>query len=818
MSAPTVTLSIPDLDDGVDMLTAALAYADAGWYVLPVKRGTKDPGSVVGKHWQAQSSRDPRQIAAWFAGTDHGIVLHRGRSDLGAAAVQYAQWGIPVLPLWPRSKQPHIRHGFLSATTDVDTIAQWWSDNPDDNIGLRPPPGFVVLDEDPRDGGDVRLAQICRRHGPLPDTWIAHTGGGGRHIWLRATPPFRGRLAAGIDLKHHESGYLVAPPSVHPSGARYVWENDNDVAWAPVWLRALLAPRRYPQGGTRTARDAIGLVGVVTGAANGNRDKALHWAACRATEQGAGAGVFDALEAAAIATGLTPREVRATIRSAQKGATPCPLGNPAGPPAPPPMATGGRLDDTHMSVAVAGQLAGRYLWSAGRGWMRSDGRYWEAVAEPVVAETVKQELLAFFLAEVAAGADDDRIKRVVGLLSAHRIYAILRLTKGVMAVDDSDWDTHPDLLNVANGVVDLRDGSLLPHDPGYMFTKLCPTEYRKGATHSDWTEALEAAPADVRDWLQIRLGQGLTGHPPTDDVDVFLEGSGENGKSTIVIGMLEAVGAHYAVLVPDRVLLAQPGDHPTEKMELWGARLAILEELPEGHLNVRRVKSISGPRMNGRYCAKDNVSWNVTHTLFITTNHTPRVDETDHGTWRRLLRVPFPYRYRKPGEPIERKTDRPADAGLRDRIKFGKDKQHEAVLAWLVAGAVEYYRAGFPPPPQSVLDSTRAWRGTADILLQFLDDAVWFTKDSHMIATDLLHMFNQWLQARGHTTWGDQTFAARMAQHPQVLKYGAVAKRVLRTRAGLHRPTFAPALGVPERYRAWVGLRPRMPADGDVQQ
>ena len=75
-----MTLTIPDIADDADMLTAALAYADAGWYTLPVAAGTKDPGSVVGKGWPAKSSRDAKQIAAWFAGTDHGIALHAGRS------------------------------------------------------------------------------------------------------------------------------------------------------------------------------------------------------------------------------------------------------------------------------------------------------------------------------------------------------------------------------------------------------------------------------------------------------------------------------------------------------------------------------------------------------------------------------------------------------------------------------------------------------------------------------------------------------------------------------------------------------------------
>ena len=75
-----MTLAIPDLDPGTDVIAAALAYARAGWYVLPVNRATKHPGSVLGKGWPAKSSRDPAQIAAWFAGSSDGLALHCGRS------------------------------------------------------------------------------------------------------------------------------------------------------------------------------------------------------------------------------------------------------------------------------------------------------------------------------------------------------------------------------------------------------------------------------------------------------------------------------------------------------------------------------------------------------------------------------------------------------------------------------------------------------------------------------------------------------------------------------------------------------------------
>jgi putative DNA primase/helicase len=89
---PPPRLSVPTIGDDWDLLRAAVEYANAGWYVGPLRRGVrgadgryadaKNPGSILGKRWQSSTTRDLDQIAEWFVGCPEGtgIFLHVGRS------------------------------------------------------------------------------------------------------------------------------------------------------------------------------------------------------------------------------------------------------------------------------------------------------------------------------------------------------------------------------------------------------------------------------------------------------------------------------------------------------------------------------------------------------------------------------------------------------------------------------------------------------------------------------------------------------------------------------------------------------------------
>jgi len=241
-------------------------------------------------------------------------------------ALAYARAGLAVLPLTPGGKTPLgslVPHGKVDATADTEVVRDWWVQCPTANIGVRVPEGMVVLDVDPRNGGASALVELSRQHGGLTPTWTAWTGGGGLHAWYGVTGAVRGQLCPGVDLKSH-TGYVVMPPSLHPSGRHYDWGNLLPIAVAPRWLAELAVAPAVGVGSTArtgvfspTSGDA--LVRFVAGAAAGNRNNVLHWAGCRAAERPGGGKLFDRLHAAAVAVGLTPGEAAATLASARTG-------------------------------------------------------------------------------------------------------------------------------------------------------------------------------------------------------------------------------------------------------------------------------------------------------------------------------------------------------------------------------------------------------------------------------------------------------------------------------------------------------------------
>lgn len=162
-----------------------------------------------------------------------------------AAALSYAARGWHVLPLEPRGKKPLgklVPHGLKDATTDADTIRAWWAAEPDANVGIATGHGgLVVVDVD-----NPKAAQALRDVvGDLPVTPSVVTSKGAHlYYWHPETiGNSPGGLPAGIDVRGL-GGYVVAPPSVHPSGDVYTWDTEGNPARLPDALAQLLKADR----------------------------------------------------------------------------------------------------------------------------------------------------------------------------------------------------------------------------------------------------------------------------------------------------------------------------------------------------------------------------------------------------------------------------------------------------------------------------------------------------------------------------------------------------------------------------------------------
>jgi P4 family phage/plasmid primase-like protien len=440
---------------------------------------------------------------------------------------------------------------------------------------------------------------------------------------------------------------------------------------------------------------------------------------------------------------------------------------------PPALVGVGLLDAWIVDRIASSRLAGRYLWARGLGWMEWDGKRWVPVDTSIVVDDVRRYVQWLHASAAAAGADSDLLKRVAGLGTKARLAGLVELCRGVAGIraDVSEFDAHPDLLNCANGIVDLRTGLLCEHDPELRLTKITSVEYVVGAEHADWKAALEAVPSDVREWWQLRIGQAATGHMTPDDLLVVQVGGGENGKTTVMSAIRGALGEYY-LLVSHRALLGTSDSVPTELMDFRGARLALLEETPEERrLAVTKLKSLVGtPEITARRMRQDPVTFPASHSLFISTNYLPVVAETDHGTWRRLACLRFPYRWLKPSETPVGEMDRPGDPNLRARLVAGESGQHEAILTWIVAGAVTWYQHQkiMPALPSRVESSTREWRASSDLVLAYVDERLEFDPGYHIMTRELTDDLNEWLVSRGHRVWSAELIGSRFGDHSEV--------------------------------------------------
>lgn len=278
-----------------------------------------------------------------------------------------------------------------------------------------------------------------------------------------------------------------------------------------------------------------------------------------------------------------------------------------------------------------------------------------------------------------------------------------------LAVTSEHWDRNPWLLGTPGGVVDLRDGGLVPCDPAFNITKITATTPAPG-TADRWLSFLDETTGgdqEVIDFLQEWCGYGLTGDT-REHALLFAYGGGGNGKSVFINTYSKLLGDYALTAAMETFTAARGERHSTDVAMLKGARLVTASETEEGRAWAEaRIKQMTGADpITARFMRRDNFTYTPQFKLTIVGNHAPVLHNVDEAMRRRFRIVPFDRRPAKPDRKLEDK--------LRD--------EWPQILSWMVAGCLRWQDRGLSHP-KAMRVATAAYFEAQDVFGQWIEDS-----------------------------------------------------------------------------------------------
>ncbi|HHW4685705.1 MAG TPA: DNA primase family protein, partial [Xylella sp.] len=371
---------------------------------------------------------------------------------------------------------------------------------------------------------------------------------------------------------------------------------------------------------------------------------------------------------------------------------------------------------------------------------------WRAKKADTQKEQSKNEKIA---AGLAAWGKKSEMKCTIG--------SALALAKPMLVVAPEKLDSDPWLLNCANGTVDLRTGVLRAHRPEDYITRAVELPYRPEARAPSFETLLaritceegnEAAP--LGRFLQRWFGYCATGSVREQAFAVHY-GRGSNGKSTLLGLVAGVLGGYAGVAAPGLLVSSSRDRHPTEIANMAGRRMITAHESGEdGVLREEFVKhATGGDALTGRFMAGDFFEFMPTHKLQLLTNHKPVIKGQDEGIWRRVMLIPFMARFGEADQVTDGSAMYLKVTGIADQIA----QEREGILAWIVAGAVAWYRDGLKPP-SVVLDASKDYKREQDRVMQFVNEecelgAEYEEKISTPMGGGLYPAYGQWCKDGG---------------------------------------------------------------------
>ena len=380
---------------------------------------------------------------------------------------------------------------------------------------------------------------------------------------------------------------------------------------------------------------------------------------------------------------------------------------------------------------------GKFAYSDSLGWLYWTGTHWSRdTAEARVHDAMTTALRT--RCALALEGNDLETLRAATPSARHTRDAIYHFRYMVTAATRS-FDNEAHLLNTLSGIVDLRTGKLTTHDASKHFTYCVPVEYKPRATSELWDKL-------IRDWfdgdeeamqyLQRAMGYTITGEN-REECMFFVHGPGRSGKGTLVNCIAELLGEPVATGVDFK---AFTGDGDTQNFliaPLRNARMVTASENKRGQrLNERLIKSVTGrDTIQAAHKYGAPFTFRPQFKLWLMSNDPPRGDVDDDAFWHRVRLF-----------TLAKSHMGAEDVTIKDTLR--QPEHAEAILAWLVTGAIRYYESGLGEPI-AMSHKTQGIREEQDPVHQWILDRCELVEGIETSTTELYGSYSDWCADNG---------------------------------------------------------------------
>lgn len=399
-----------------------------------------------------------------------------------------------------------------------------------------------------------------------------------------------------------------------------------------------------------------------------------------------------------------------------------------------------------------------------RRWLVFDGRRFAPDETHEVQRLAKHTALAIY--EEAAAAEDSKLKEqlagwAIRSQSGHHLREMVTLavSEPGIPVTARRLDADPWVLNVLNGTLDLRTGTLRPHRREDIITKLAEVEFDPTATCPMFDAFLRRVLSDDAEtiaFVQRAVGYSLTGR--TDEQVLFLlYGTGANGKSRLLTALRRLLGG-YSVQADSSSFTERRSEGPRNDLaRLAEARLVLAIEANEGrHLDEAVVKQLTGgDAIAARFLYGEHFEFQPQFKLWLAANHRPNIRSVGEAMWRRIRLIPF--------QVTIPESER--DPQLGDKLAA----ELPGILRWAVDGCLAWQRAGLGSA-SAVLSATDEYRQEMDLLAGFLTERCVLNALAKAPASHLYAAYREWCGRAGEEVKSQRWFGLRLRERPGLTK------------------------------------------------